>query len=175
MAFLRRFYRDHEGRVALLAHIDRGGAGLPNEIHVGLPTGRAAWYSGSNTQSVSIVSFIDRRCLKRHRVYERHNCQRFEKVEAVGAVRNRPLGTQAAPRGQDTESNRVCPIIRPGAQEAGRQPCRRGSTQGGGREGDSGDGPGCGNGRHEAGGAARGSGSDKRRRRSGSCVGIRSD
>ena len=39
-------------------------------------------------------------------------------------------------------------------------------------EGDRGDGPGCGNGRDEAGGAARAAGSDKRRRRSGSCVGI---
>src|SRR5262245_9154491 len=38
-------------------------------------------------------------------------------------------------------------------------------------EGDRGDGPGCGNGRDEAGGAARAPGSDKRRRRSGSCVG----
>jgi hypothetical protein len=42
-------------------------------------------------------------------------------------------------------------------------------------EGDRGDGPGCGNGRDEAGGAARAAGSDKRRRRSGSCVGIRPD
>ena len=39
-------------------------------------------------------------------------------------------------------------------------------------EGDRGDGPGCGNGRDDAGGAARAAGSDKRRRRSGSCVGI---
>jgi hypothetical protein len=39
-------------------------------------------------------------------------------------------------------------------------------------EGDRGDGPGCGNGRDEAGGAARAAGSDKRRCRSGSCVGI---
>src|SRR6516164_6139409 len=39
-------------------------------------------------------------------------------------------------------------------------------------EGDRGNGPGCGNGRDEAGGAARAAGSDKRRRRSGSCVGI---
>ena len=42
-------------------------------------------------------------------------------------------------------------------------------------EGDSGDGPGCGNGRNEAGGAARAAGSYKRRRRSDSCVGIRPD
>src|SRR5262249_47855503 len=39
-------------------------------------------------------------------------------------------------------------------------------------EGDRGDGPGCGNGRDDAGGAARAAGSDKRRRRSGSCVRI---
>src|SRR5258708_37611574 len=39
-------------------------------------------------------------------------------------------------------------------------------------EGDRGDGPGGGNGRDEAGGAARAAGSDKRRRRSGACVGI---
>ena len=39
-------------------------------------------------------------------------------------------------------------------------------------EGNRGDGPGCGNGRDDAGGAARAAGSDKRRRRSGSCVGI---
>src|SRR5262249_19050970 len=39
-------------------------------------------------------------------------------------------------------------------------------------EGDRGHGPGCGNGRDEAGGAPRAAGSDKRRRRSGSCVGI---
>jgi hypothetical protein len=39
-------------------------------------------------------------------------------------------------------------------------------------EGDRGDGPGCGNGWDDAGGAARAAGSDKRRRRSGSCVGI---
>ena len=40
-------------------------------------------------------------------------------------------------------------------------------------EGDRCDGPGCGNGRDgEAGGAARAAGSDKRRRGSGSCVGI---
>src|SRR6478752_2485673 len=42
-------------------------------------------------------------------------------------------------------------------------------------ESDSSDGPGCGNGRDEAGGAARAAGSDKRRRRSDSCVGIRPD
>src|SRR6185312_13301447 len=42
-------------------------------------------------------------------------------------------------------------------------------------EGDRGNGPGHGNGRDEAGGAARPAGSDKRRRRSGSCVGIRRD
>src|SRR5207237_4637096 len=42
-------------------------------------------------------------------------------------------------------------------------------------EGDRRDGPGCGNGRDDAGGAARAAGSDKRRRRSGSCVGIRPD
>src|SRR3546814_7758601 len=42
-------------------------------------------------------------------------------------------------------------------------------------EGDRGDGPGCGNGRDDAGGAARAAGSDKRRHRSGSCVGIRPD
>ena len=42
-------------------------------------------------------------------------------------------------------------------------------------EGNRGDGPGCGNGRDEAGGAARAAGSDKRRHRSGSCVGIRPD
>ena len=42
-------------------------------------------------------------------------------------------------------------------------------------ESDSGDGPSCGNGRDEAGGAARATGSDKRPRRSGSCVGIRRD
>src|SRR5690349_13085178 len=42
-------------------------------------------------------------------------------------------------------------------------------------EGDRGDGPDCGNGRDEAGGAARAAGSDKRRRRSGSYVGIRRD
>src|SRR5262249_23906534 len=39
-------------------------------------------------------------------------------------------------------------------------------------EGNRWDGPGCGNGRDEAGGAARAAGSDKRRRRSGSCVRI---
>src|SRR6476619_2942729 len=39
-------------------------------------------------------------------------------------------------------------------------------------EGDRGNGPGGGNGRDEAGRAARAAGSDKRRRRSGSCVGI---
>src|SRR5215831_18370899 len=39
-------------------------------------------------------------------------------------------------------------------------------------EGDRGNGPGCGNGRDDSGGAARAAGSDKRRRRSGSCVGI---
>jgi hypothetical protein len=39
-------------------------------------------------------------------------------------------------------------------------------------EGDRGDGPGCGDGRDDAGGAAGAAGSDKRRRRSGSCVGI---
>src|SRR5262249_18732659 len=42
-------------------------------------------------------------------------------------------------------------------------------------EGDCGDGSGRGTGRHEAGGAARAAGSDKRRHRSGSCVGIRPD
>src|SRR5919201_3316299 len=42
-------------------------------------------------------------------------------------------------------------------------------------EGDRRDGPGCGNDRDDAGGAARAAGSDKRRRRSGSLVGIRSD
>src|SRR5215831_20241496 len=42
-------------------------------------------------------------------------------------------------------------------------------------EGDRGDGPGCGNGRDDAGGAARAAGSDKRRHRSDSCVGIRPD
>ncbi len=40
-------------------------------------------------------------------------------------------------------------------------------------ESDCGNGSGRGNGRDEAGGAARAAGSDKRRRRSGSCVGIR--
>src|SRR5215472_12532605 len=40
-------------------------------------------------------------------------------------------------------------------------------------EGNRCDGPGCANGRDEVGGAARAAGSDKRRRRSGSCVGIR--
>jgi hypothetical protein len=40
-------------------------------------------------------------------------------------------------------------------------------------EGNRCDGPGCANGRDEAGGAARATGSDQRRRRSGSCVGIR--
>src|SRR5262245_42459851 len=39
-------------------------------------------------------------------------------------------------------------------------------------EGNRRDGPGCGNGRDDAGGTARAAGSDKRRRRSGSCVGI---
>src|SRR6185312_7496256 len=39
-------------------------------------------------------------------------------------------------------------------------------------EGDRGDGSGCGNGRGEAGGAARSAGSDKRRRCSDSCIGI---
>jgi NADPH:quinone reductase-like Zn-dependent oxidoreductase len=47
-----------------------------------------------------------------------------------------------------------------------RQPCRRGLDTEAGDEGDRGDGPGCGNGRDEAGGAARGAGSYKRRRRS---------
>src|SRR5262245_20437299 len=42
-------------------------------------------------------------------------------------------------------------------------------------EGNRGNGSGRGNGRDEAGGAARAAGSDKRRRRSGSCVGIRRD
>src|SRR5262249_48082981 len=42
-------------------------------------------------------------------------------------------------------------------------------------EGDCGDGSGRGTGRHEAGGAARAAGSDKRRHRSDSCVGIRPD
>src|SRR5262245_13789654 len=42
-------------------------------------------------------------------------------------------------------------------------------------EGNRCDGPGCGNGRDEAGGAARAAGSDKRRHRSDSCVGIRPD
>jgi hypothetical protein len=42
-------------------------------------------------------------------------------------------------------------------------------------ESNRGDGPGCWNGRDETGEAARAAGSDKRRRRSGSCVGIRSD
>src|SRR6516165_3046650 len=40
-------------------------------------------------------------------------------------------------------------------------------------EGNRGNRPGCGNGRDEAGGAARAAGSDKRRHRSDSCVGIR--
>jgi hypothetical protein len=39
-------------------------------------------------------------------------------------------------------------------------------------EGNRGNGPGCGNGRDEAGSTARAAGSDKRRRRSGACVGI---
>src|SRR5262249_34072242 len=42
-------------------------------------------------------------------------------------------------------------------------------------ESDRGDGPGCGNGWDDAGGAARAAGSDQRPRRSGSCVGIRPD
>jgi hypothetical protein len=42
-------------------------------------------------------------------------------------------------------------------------------------EGNRCDGPGGWNGRDEAGGAARAAGSDKRRRRSGSCVGIHLD
>src|SRR5262249_41420663 len=42
-------------------------------------------------------------------------------------------------------------------------------------EGNRCDGPSCGNGRDEAGGAARAAGSDKRRHRSDSCVGIRPD
>src|SRR5690242_4476839 len=42
-------------------------------------------------------------------------------------------------------------------------------------EGDRCDGPGRGNGRDEASGAARAAGSDKRRHRSGLCVGIRRD
>src|SRR5215472_5113446 len=42
-------------------------------------------------------------------------------------------------------------------------------------EGDRGDGPGCGNGRDEAAGAAQAAGGDKRRHRSDSCVGIRPD
>src|SRR4029450_5304070 len=41
-----------------------------------------------------------------------------------------------------------------------------------GDEGYRGDGPGCGNGRDDAGGAAQAAGSDKRRRRSGSLVRI---
>src|SRR5215475_10923971 len=41
------------------------------------------------------------------------------------------------------------------------------------RESNRGNGPGCGKGRDEAGGATRAAGSDKRRRRSGPCVGIR--
>src|SRR4051794_36754621 len=40
-------------------------------------------------------------------------------------------------------------------------------------EGDCGDGRGCGDGRDDAGAAARAAGGDKRRHRSGSCVGIR--
>jgi hypothetical protein len=40
-------------------------------------------------------------------------------------------------------------------------------------EGNRCDGAGCANGGDEAGGAARAAGSDKRRRRSGSCVGVR--
>src|SRR5438270_13879990 len=39
-------------------------------------------------------------------------------------------------------------------------------------EGDGGDGPSCGNGRGEAGGAARAGGSDKGRRCSDACIGI---
>src|SRR5438132_5597920 len=42
-------------------------------------------------------------------------------------------------------------------------------------EGNRCDGAGCGNGRDEAGGAARAAGSDRRRHRSDSCVGIRPD
>src|SRR5262249_1705182 len=42
-------------------------------------------------------------------------------------------------------------------------------------EGDRGDGPGCGNGRDEVGGAPRAAGSDKRCHRSDSCIGIRPD
>src|SRR5262249_40953034 len=42
-------------------------------------------------------------------------------------------------------------------------------------EGNRGNGSGCGNGRDEAGRAARAAGSDKRRHRSDSCVGIRPD
>ena len=46
------------------------------------------------------------------------------------------------------------------------------TTQGGADEGDRGDGLGCGNGRGDAGGAARAARSGEERRRSGLCVGI---
>ena len=56
--------------------------------------------------------------------------------------------------------------------EGAGQDTRRGDDS---HESDRGDGPGRGNGRDDAGGAARAAGSDKRRHRSDSCVGIRPD
>src|SRR5215467_1928351 len=67
---------------------------------------------------------------------------------------------------------RFCPLTRPGTRggsAAVQARTRHGEAY---DEGDRGDGPSCGNGRDEAGGTARAAGSDKRRRRSGSCVGI---
>src|SRR5215208_164286 len=62
-----------------------------------------------------------------------------------------------------------------GHSDAATFPPKRQMTEEQFHEDDSGDGPGCGNGRDEAGGAARAPASDKRRHRSDSCIGIRPD
>jgi hypothetical protein len=72
-------------------------------------------------------------------------------------------------------SIRFCPMTRPGTRGGSAAVQARTRHREAGDEGNRGDGPGCGNGRDDAGGAARAASSDKRRRRAGSSVGIRPD
>jgi NADPH:quinone reductase-like Zn-dependent oxidoreductase len=82
------------------------------------------------------------------------------------------LQSDRATQGEDGHPRSSVSDTRPSLQHSTKETHDRGDNS---HEGDRGDGPGRGNGRDDAGGAARAGTGDKRRHRSDSCVGIRPD
>src|SRR5262245_62048585 len=97
------------------------------------------------------------------------------RVDQEGGIAGRAVIDQQTGRAGVAAGERRAPVALPRRSAGYRWNISSKETNNRGEnyhEGDRGDGRGGGNGRDEAGGAARAAGIDKRRRRSGSCVGI---